>query len=95
MLTVTNHPNRSQQNRTLRMNPTPAEVRAARESVGLTQQQAAELIYTTWRTWQNWESTDPAEQRRMPAAAFEYFLVLTGQMPLSQALEARAEILRR
>ena len=35
--------------------PVPSEIRAWRESVGLTQAQAAALIGYTARAWENWE----------------------------------------
>lgn len=75
MLTVmANHPNRSKQHRGPAANPTPAEILSARESAGLTQQEAGELLHTGWRTWQNWELEGP-ENRRMPPAAWELFKV--------------------
>jgi hypothetical protein len=36
--------------------PSPAEIRAAREAAGLTQTAAAELVHAELRTWQHWES---------------------------------------
>lgn len=36
--------------------PKPAAIRAAREVSGLTQTQAAALVYSTLKTWQDWES---------------------------------------
>lgn len=50
-------------------NPTPAEVRAAREAAGLTQTQAGELIYCSLRGWQGWESG----ARAMHPAFWELF----------------------
>lgn len=47
------HPNRS--GRKPGRNPTPNEIKQARIKAGLTQTQAAELIYSTMRTWQDWE----------------------------------------
>lgn len=69
---MSNHPNRSQANRGAASNPKPAEILRAREAAGLTQQQAADLLYSSWRTWQHWESDGP-ENRRMPPAAWELF----------------------
>lgn len=69
---VSNHPNRSQANRGVASNPKPAEILRAREDAGLTQQQAADLLFSSWRTWQHWESDGP-ENRRMPPAAWELF----------------------
>lgn len=37
------------------MNPTREEIRAARLRVGLTQTQAARLIYRSLKCWQQWE----------------------------------------
>lgn len=51
-------------------NPTPSEVRQARESAGLTQTQAAVLIYNTLRAWQRWEAGDSP----MHPAFWELFL---------------------
>ncbi len=35
--------------------PKPAEIREKREASGLTQTEAAAVIYSTLRTWQDWE----------------------------------------
>lgn len=55
--------------------PTPAQVVSAREGAGLTQTQAAQLIYSTLRTWQSWE----LGERKMPPGLFELFIIKTGQ----------------
>lgn len=39
-----------------RPTPTPDQIRAARETAGLTQTDAADLVLGTLRAWQNWES---------------------------------------
>ena len=49
--------------------PTPDAIRAARAAAGLTQTQAAALIYCTLRGWQDWE----AGKRAMHPAFFELF----------------------
>lgn len=36
--------------------PTPQEIKTARQAAGLTQTQAARVIYSTLRTWQDWEA---------------------------------------
>jgi len=64
---VTNHPNRSAGHPA--RNPSPAEVRAAREAAGLTQTEAAAAIYSTLRTWQDWE----AGKARMHPGLWELF----------------------
>jgi putative transcriptional regulator len=50
-------------------NPTPGDIRAVREAAGLTQCQAAALIYRTARNWQQWEGGE----RRMDPALWELF----------------------
>lgn len=40
--------------------PTPADVRAARESAGLSQSQAAALALVSTRAWIKWESGENA-----------------------------------
>ena len=72
---MTSHPNRSKQNRAMKANPTASEIRSAREKAGLSQTEAAQLVYSTLRAWQNWESEDPNESRRMHPAIFELFLI--------------------
>jgi DNA-binding transcriptional regulator YiaG len=75
---MSNHPNRSRAGSAAR-NPTPAEVRAAREAVGLSQTAAAELIHTTCRTWQQWEAEEgTVGHRRMHPAFFELFRIKSG-----------------
>jgi DNA-binding transcriptional regulator YiaG len=65
---MANHPNRTRINPV--GTPTPAEIRAAREALGLTQTDAAALVHTTCRVWQQWEAGD----RRMHPAFFELFI---------------------
>jgi len=52
-------------------NPTPTEIRAAREASGLTQTAAGALIGAKLRTWQDWESG----ARNMPAAKWELWQI--------------------
>lgn len=49
--------------------PTPAEIRAAREAAGLTQQEAGELIHGSRRAWQDYESG----ARKMHPGLWELF----------------------
>lgn len=65
------HPNRGQPSAA--SNPSPLDIRAAREAAGLTQTEAAGLIYCTLRGWQEWE----AGNRRMHPAFFELFRLKT------------------
>ncbi|WP_408611822.1 helix-turn-helix domain-containing protein [Chitiniphilus purpureus] len=55
----------------------PQQIREARHNAGLTQTQAAELVHARMRAWQEWE----AGNRAMPGAAWELFLIKTGQGP--------------
>ena len=63
--------------------PTPADVKSARISAGLTQKQAAGLIHKKLLAWQRYESGD----RAMDAAYWELFLIKTGQLDIGQSTE--------
>jgi DNA-binding transcriptional regulator YiaG len=67
---MSNHPNRGRSG-SASENPTPEQVRAAREAARLTQTQAAALVHTTCRTWQQWEAGD----RRMHPTFWELFRI--------------------
>ena len=60
--------------------PTPADVKSARAAVGLTQTQAAALIYKKLLAWQRYESGN----RSMDVALYELFLIKTGQIDIGQ-----------
>lgn len=60
--------------------PTPADVKSARAAVGLTQTQAAALIYKKLLAWQRYESGN----RSMDVALYELFLLKTGQIDIGQ-----------
>lgn len=66
-ITMANHPNRSRRETSPAANPTPEQIRAAREAAGLTQTAAAAIIYSTLRAWQDWE----AGARRMHPQMWE------------------------
>lgn len=74
---MTNHPNRRKAGPGT--NPSPAEVRALRESAGLTQAQAGAMVHTTGEVWKGWES-DPGsvKHRRMHPAFWELFRIKLG-----------------
>jgi transcriptional regulator with XRE-family HTH domain len=55
---------------------TPAELKQARQSAGLTQSAAAALLGVALRTWQSWEDGG-RNGRRMPAFAWRCFVVLS------------------
>ena len=46
------------------------KIKQARKDAGLTQSQAAKLVYSSLRTWQNWEKYD-----NIHLAIFELFLI--------------------
>jgi DNA-binding transcriptional regulator YiaG len=50
-------------------------IKQARKDAGLTQSQAADLIYKTWRCWAQWEAGD----RRMDLAYYELFMIRCAQ----------------
>lgn len=52
-------------------NPTPENIREARANAGLSQTDAAKVIYSTMRTWQDWESG----KTKMHPGLWELFLV--------------------
>ncbi len=55
------------------MKVTPEKIKSAREDAGLTQEQAAEMVFVTRLSWSNWErGVHP-----MPRAIFEYFIIIT------------------
>lgn len=69
-----NHPNRGPEGHS--SNPTPEQVRAAREAVGLSQTAAGVLVHTTCRTWQQWEApVGDRNHRRMHPAFWELFRI--------------------
>lgn len=54
--------------------PSATDIRAARKAAGLTQGQAAALIYSTLRAWQGWEAGAESDSgRRMHPGLWELF----------------------
>ena len=53
--------------------PSKEQVRSARDAAGLTQAQAAEIVYVTSHAWHYWEKG----KRAMPAGLWELFLIKT------------------
>jgi len=54
--------------------PAPDDIIAARLSAGLTQAEAAAIVYTTDRHWSNWERG----VSKMPRSSWRLFRLLTG-----------------
>jgi DNA-binding transcriptional regulator YiaG len=74
---MTNHPNR---NKDHGRSPTEVEVYYARKASGLSVPEAARLVYASARSWENWETSIALPSHRpMPPAAWELFLIKTGQ----------------
>lgn len=74
MRAMPSHPNRSRAGSSPARNPSPAEIRAAREAAGLTQTQAAELVHSSLDAWQQWEAEpESGRHRRMHPAFWELF----------------------
>ncbi|MFS8368379.1 helix-turn-helix domain-containing protein [Acetobacter oryzifermentans] len=69
---MVNHPNRGGGESPSR-NPEPTEIKQARSTVGMTQEQAAAVVHSTKRVWYQWE----AGLRRMHPAFWELFLIKT------------------
>ena len=67
--------------------PTPADVKSARAAAGLTQTQAAALIYKKLLAWQRYESGN----RSMDVALYELFLLKTGQIDIGQCSKLERE----
>lgn len=55
--------------------PNAQEIKAARERAGLTQTEAAALIYKSLRAWQQWEKEDGHGARAMDPAFWELFQI--------------------
>jgi hypothetical protein len=71
------HGNRSKNKPRAGREPSADELKRAREAAGLSREQAADLIYTSPRNWEAWEQA--SNVRRMPASAFELFMLKSGQ----------------
>src|SRR5574337_1406166 len=81
---MSNHPNRGPKGPA--SNPSPAEVRAAREAAGLSQEGAAALVHCTRIAWARWES-EGADHRRMHPGLWELFRLKTGIADQTNASE--------
>jgi DNA (cytosine-5)-methyltransferase 1 len=55
--------------------PTPDQIKAAREAAGLTQTEAANLAWVKLRTWQDWEYA----KTPIPLGLWELFLIKIGR----------------
>jgi putative transcriptional regulator len=74
---LVNHPNRSRRSDALAPVPTPDDLRALRQRAGLSQTEAAALVYATLNGYQRWEQGE----RRMQAAAWELLRIKLGDLP--------------
>lgn len=78
------HNNRSKSARSFSNNPTPAEIKAAREAAHMTKEQAARLLFRNIGWW------DACEAGRKPMGpdSFMLFQLLTEQLSFERALDA-------
>lgn len=67
--------------------PTPSEVRTAREAAGHTQTEAAAVLYMARGAWARWESGE----RRMEPALLELYKIKTGQIQAQLVMEAHTD----
>jgi DNA-binding XRE family transcriptional regulator len=69
--------------------PKPAQIRELRETYGLSQADAADVVYSALRSWQNWEA---GEVRMHPAiwAWFKHIVTTTQQSAFETALPRSA-----
>lgn len=69
--------------------PEPKKIFHARNSIGLTTEQAANLVYATRRSWEYWESGE----RAMSPAIWELFLMkISGSIPRKYADQPRSVV---
>lgn len=69
--------------------PEPKAIFHARNSIGLSIEQAANLVYATKRSWEYWESGE----RSMSPAVWELFLMkISGSIPRKYADEPRSVV---
>lgn len=68
-------------------NPSPREIRAARELARLTQTQAGALVHTSCRSWQQWEAEQGTKDHRaMHPAFWELFQRKIAGLPLLEGI---------
>ncbi len=105
---MSNHPNRSKSNIKAGANPTPAQVRRAREEyaklaaphlgpddINAARELAGDLVYASWRTWQNWEAdAGTPEHRRMHPATWELLQAKLAAVRLLDKREISPALLR-
>lgn len=70
--------------------PNPEQIRAERERVGLSKETAAAAACVALRSWQAYE----AGERRMPAATWVRFTLLTGRRSIAYETDAGRAVLR-
>lgn len=61
--------------------PKPTQVAEARNKAGLSQSEAAKLVYSSRPSWARWEAVGD-NHVPMPRAEWELFLIKTGQLSL-------------
>jgi len=71
---MVSHPNRSKKTPKEGRNPSPEEIIQARNMAGLTQEEAAAVVYKSTIAWKKWEGGN----RRMPPDTWELLLIKLG-----------------
>jgi DNA (cytosine-5)-methyltransferase 1 len=85
---MVNHPNRNKHHPHPSRNPSTEEIRAARDALGLTQQEAAKVVHSSLNAWQQWEQG----VRRMHPAFWNLFQLKTKRtLKAAQASEEAAQ----
>ena len=69
-------------------NPTPEQIKQSRLNAGLTQAQAAAVIYKKLLAWQRYESGD----RSMDYALYELFMLKTGHDGIAKNIIQRYDV---
>ena len=82
---MTTHPNRWPEVRP--SNPTPAQIRALRMSLGFSVRQAAELVHASLVSWQQWEENPAKGRSRRMHPAFWELAVIKARRILAARME--------
>lgn len=70
-----------------RKGPAPADIRAQRKAIGLSQTAAARIVHSGLRTWQQWE----AGERGMHPALWELFQLKTSGAGVTDEVRGQSQ----
>ena len=72
--------------------PNPEQIKLARENAGLTQAEAAALIYKDKSAWRRWETEKTLSSARdMDPALYELFMLKTGQLKIDKLISKKTD----